>query len=158
MSAEAPFEPERLVGALNAAGVRYVIVGGLAVGTHGVIRATRDLDLVPAPDRENAERLAVVLRSLGAKHPIVGRITADLLSHPVSLKLTTVAGEVHILNRMPGTPPFAALEAERLAVDLGEGVVAPICSLEHLKTMKSASSRPRDAIDLAELDALHGPE
>jgi hypothetical protein len=34
------FEPERLVAALNAADVAYVIVGGLAVAAHGVVRAT----------------------------------------------------------------------------------------------------------------------
>ena len=37
---------EAVVGALNAAGVRYLIVGGLAVNAHGFLRATRDLDLV----------------------------------------------------------------------------------------------------------------
>ena len=37
---------EAVVRALNAAGVRYLIVGGLAVNAHGFLRATRDLDLV----------------------------------------------------------------------------------------------------------------
>ena len=44
--------------ALNASGVAYVIVGGLAVAAHGVVRATRDLDLVPEPSAENLDRLA----------------------------------------------------------------------------------------------------
>lgn len=39
MSAEPAFEPDRVVAALNAAEVAYVIVGGLAVGAHGVVRA-----------------------------------------------------------------------------------------------------------------------
>lgn len=39
---------EAVLGALNAAGVRYLIVGGLAVNAHGYQRATMDLDLVPA--------------------------------------------------------------------------------------------------------------
>ena len=47
VDAEERFEPERIVDALNRGGVRYVTVGGLAAGTHGVVRATRDLDLVP---------------------------------------------------------------------------------------------------------------
>lgn len=47
MSHEPAFAPERLVAALNGAGADYVIVGGLAVGAHGVVRATRDLDVVP---------------------------------------------------------------------------------------------------------------
>ncbi len=65
MSAEPVFEPDRVVAALNAAGVEYVIVGGLAVGAHGVVRATRDVDIVAAPDRGNMDRLAECLQRLG---------------------------------------------------------------------------------------------
>ena len=66
---ETPFAPERIVAALNANGVAYVIVGGLAVAAHGVVRATRDLDLVPEPSDENLERLAGTLTELGGEHP-----------------------------------------------------------------------------------------
>lgn len=45
------FEPERIVTALNDAGVLYVIVGGLALGAHGVVRATRDREDPPRPRR-----------------------------------------------------------------------------------------------------------
>jgi hypothetical protein len=65
MSTEPIFEPDRLVAALNAAQIEYVIVGGLAVGAHGVVRATRDLDLVAAPDQRNMGRLADCLQALG---------------------------------------------------------------------------------------------
>ena len=54
---EPRFEPERIVAALHAAGIAYVIVGGLAVAAHGVVRATRDLDLVPEPSAENLDRI-----------------------------------------------------------------------------------------------------
>ena len=51
---ETRFAPERIVAALNATDVAYVIVGGLAVAAHGVVRATRDLDLVPEPARRTS--------------------------------------------------------------------------------------------------------
>ena len=51
------FAPERIVAALNDAGIAYVIVGGIAVAAHGVVRATRDLDLVPEPDAANLDSL-----------------------------------------------------------------------------------------------------
>jgi len=151
------FAPERVIEALNRADVRYVVVGGLAVGAHGVVRATRDLDLVPDPDPANMDALAHALEMLGAEHPISGRLTGQALSRPVSMKLVTHAGEVHVLNRMPATPPFAELARDALEVELEHGVAAPVCSLRHLRQMKSASGRPRDAVDLAELDELHGP-
>jgi hypothetical protein len=55
LSAEGSFEPERVVRALNTAGVRYLIVGGLAAGAHGVVRATRDLDVVADADPANMD-------------------------------------------------------------------------------------------------------
>lgn len=156
MHTEPPFEPERVVKELNQAGVGYVIVGGLATGAHGVVRATRDLDLVPAAEPSNLEKLAATLSRLGAAHPIEVALTGESLARPVSMKLTTRHGEVHVLNRMHGTPPFPELKAASFLVEIEPGVEAPICSLEHLRQMKSASDRPRDAVDLQELDELHG--
>lgn len=47
--------------------VEFLIIGGVAVGYHGHIRATKDLDVVPAPDSENLGRLARVLQDLEAR-------------------------------------------------------------------------------------------
>ncbi len=157
VSADDSFEPERVVEALNRAGVRYVIVGGLAAGAHGVVRATRDLGLVPDPEPTNMDHLAQALIALGARHPVAERLTGAALSRPVSMKLSTRVGEIHVLNRMPGRAPFAELRADMLLVEIDAGIEAPVCSLHHLRQMKRASDRPRDAVDLAELDELHGP-
>src|SRR4051812_35754544 len=97
VTAEPRFEPERVVAALNEAGVRYVIVGGLAVGAHGVVRATRDIDVVPDHEPQNMGRLARALTRLGGEHPVHGDLTGDALARPVSMKLNTRAGEVHVL-------------------------------------------------------------
>jgi deazaflavin-dependent oxidoreductase (nitroreductase family) len=45
---------------IGAAEVRFVVVGGLADNAWGYVRATRDLDMVPAPDADNLDRLAAV--------------------------------------------------------------------------------------------------
>jgi hypothetical protein len=50
---------------LVAAGIDFVVIGGVAVGAHGVVRGTKDLDLCPSPSRENLGRLASLLRDLG---------------------------------------------------------------------------------------------
>jgi hypothetical protein len=36
----------RVLRALEAEGVRYVLIGAAAVGIHGVVRATEDLDVM----------------------------------------------------------------------------------------------------------------
>jgi hypothetical protein len=55
----------RVLADLNAAGVRYVVVGGIAVIGHGVIRATKDVDVVIATDDEAAAALRPVLGGWG---------------------------------------------------------------------------------------------
>lgn len=47
----------RLLADLNAHDVRYVIVGGIAVIRHGVVRATKDVDVVIASDIDTARVL-----------------------------------------------------------------------------------------------------
>jgi hypothetical protein len=51
------FEPDDLLLALTDADVEFVVIGGVAVGVHGFVRATRDLDVVPDPAPENLVRL-----------------------------------------------------------------------------------------------------
>jgi hypothetical protein len=157
MGAEPVFEPDRVVAALNAAEVEYVVVGGLAVGAHGVVRATRDVDIVAAPDEDNMDRLAECLRALGGEHPIDGPLTGAALVRPASFKVTTKHGDVQVLNRMKGIPSFGELRRDRMRVEVASDAIAPVCSLAHLRAMKRAADRPRDRVDLAELAELHGP-
>lgn len=50
---------------LNANEVRYLLVGGYAVGYHGYVRATADMDILVARDEENAQRLVDILQEFG---------------------------------------------------------------------------------------------
>lgn len=52
---------------LVAADVRFVLVGGLALNAWGVVRGTKDIDIVPGPDLENLGRLAEVSASVGGR-------------------------------------------------------------------------------------------
>ena len=56
-----------LVRTLNQAGVRYVVIGGIAVAAHGYVRATEDLDIVPEPSPENLDELGNTLIRIGAR-------------------------------------------------------------------------------------------
>ena len=61
-------DADALLRRLTAAGVRYIIVGGFAVIAHGVVRATKDLDICPDPERDNLGRLAQLLGEIGRAH------------------------------------------------------------------------------------------
>jgi hypothetical protein len=48
-------EAKRVLGAFQAEGVEYVLVGSVAMAAQGLIRATRDIDLFVRPTAENVE-------------------------------------------------------------------------------------------------------
>src|SRR5258707_14384149 len=70
------FQADELLLALLRADVRFVGIGGIAVGVHGYVRATKDLDIVPDPEPENLARLSSLLRDLDAEHVGVGDFAA----------------------------------------------------------------------------------
>jgi predicted nucleotidyltransferase len=149
-----------LLARLDAAGVRFVLVGGLAVNAWGYLRATRDVDLVPDPAAENLARLDELLKQLDGKVDVGGKlldpgaISTFLRSGDRTLVVTEL-GDVDVLQGLPQVPPFSKLDAEATDVDLG-GLVVRVCSLEHLLEMKRASARPRDRDDLEALEAAQG--
>ena len=65
--------------ALEAEGVRYVLVGGVAVNLHGVGRTTQDLDLFLPSDFENIEKLKAALRRV-FEDPSIEEISAEDLA------------------------------------------------------------------------------
>jgi hypothetical protein len=66
------FDLRSLLDTLHERDIRFVVIGGVAVGAHGYVRATADLDLVPDPDPENLDRLVTALDSLEATLPTAG--------------------------------------------------------------------------------------
>lgn len=56
----------RVIASLNEAGVDYVVVGGVVVNLHGLIRATEDLDVFVRPEPANIERLREASKALWA--------------------------------------------------------------------------------------------
>lgn len=60
-------QAEALLATLDEHGVAFVIIGGFALAAHGVVRGTKDIDIVPDPRADNLERLAGALRSIGAE-------------------------------------------------------------------------------------------
>jgi hypothetical protein len=58
---------EAIVRALNEAGVRYLVAGGLAVNAQGYLRFTKDADVVIQLVPDNIKRAFAALAALGYK-------------------------------------------------------------------------------------------
>lgn len=158
---------EAVVGALNEAGVRYLVVGGLAVVAHGYLRLTKDVDLVVAFGADNPARALDALARLGYR-PAVPVQLRDFLDPAkrrewVETKNARVFPLVSDAHRL--TPVEVFLEepfgfedvyARALREEVGRGVTATFVDRDTLLAMKRAAGREQDLADVAQLERLHG--
>lgn len=145
----------RILEDLNQAGVRYVLIGGIALIRHGVVRATRDVDAVFDPAHENVERIEALALRWEATRPDGSPIPEGSISPQRSIHLRVPSGDLDLVSEKVAGLSFDAL-LSRAEVRKVDGVLAPICSLADLVTMKRAVGRERDLADLADLEAAHG--
>jgi len=150
------FDLRALLAALHAHGVRFVVIGGVAVGAHGYLRSTEDLDLVPDPDPANLKLLSTVLDDLASTLPTAqGRPFDPGRDGPVILRGGNVTadtrfGGLDVVQRLPGVPSFAALAQDAVESDL-LGIPVQVCSLGRLREMKQGLNRTQDRVDLENL-------
>jgi hypothetical protein len=149
---------ERLLGALAAAEVDFILVGGLAANAHGAIRTTRDLDILYARDAENLARIERALAPhspylRGAPPGLPFRLDAATLQSGLNFTLTTALADLDLLGEIAGGGRYEELLPETRVVDL-LGVPCRCLSLDALIRTKRAAGRPKDFEALAELEAL----
>lgn len=151
---------ERLAGA----DVSYIVIGGVAVGFHGYIRATKDLDVVPAPDRQNLERLVAVLRALDAELDGAGDFDPAELPDPLDPNtlalggnwvLQTRLGRFDVMQWLGERELWEMLSPAAVEVDL-DGVPVKVAGYDDLVTLKEQAARPSDLEDLERLRQARG--
>lgn len=151
---DTPLDAERILRALAKHRVDYVLIGGLAVQTHGHVRTTNDADLIPAPNPANLERLAAALRSLDARVLNPGEedttIEATMLPRASIWQFITRDGGIDVMHEVPGGRPYDELSERALHVQLGE-IDVPVVDIDDLIRMKLARGRPVDVADVAAL-------
>jgi hypothetical protein len=151
------FDPEQILRVLGEHRVDYVVVGGVAVQTHGYIRATQDVDIVPAPDLANLSRLGEALAALGARLHRAARpvdITdPQVLKRAALVPLLTIHGRLDLLSieSTAGMPSsYSELRERALEVRLDDTTV-PVVALDDLIKMKKVAARDIDRVDLRAL-------
>lgn len=141
---------------LDRYGVEYVVIGGIAAIAQGYPLNTQDLDITPARDPENIERLTNALRELDAKlrtprEPVEFPVDARMLAGADAWALETNAGDLDLVFMPPGTRGFDDLKQHAVRIDLGTGREALVASLLDLIRMKEASAREKDRAQLPAL-------
>ena len=131
----------------NRKRVKYLLVGGYAVGHHGYPRATADMDVWIELSQENAEKVVAVLKAFGFGVP---ELSVDLfLERGKIIRMGVPPLRLEILNEISGVT-FADCYRRRKRVKI-DGIRVDVIGLEDLKTNKAAAGRAKDLDDLEHL-------
>ncbi len=139
--------------------VEFVVVGGLAVISHGHVRATLDLDVCYARTPENLQRLVRALaplqpKLLGAPPELPFFWDVKTIRNGLNFTLTTTAGNIDLLGEVTGLGGYGeiALRAEESEIF---GACVRILSLPDLIRSKAAAGRAKDLVDIEALRQLN---
>jgi hypothetical protein len=152
---------DRLLARLVEADARFVLVGGLAVNAWGVVRGTKDVDIVVDPAPENLRAVAEVAVAAGGRvqrgEALLGSafsIAAELASGD-QVAIETELGRLDVVQGLDGVPSYSELRSRSSEAEV-LGVMVAVCSSEDLRAMKRAAGRGQDLVDLENLDAAEG--
>lgn len=139
-------------------GVDFVIVGGVAIRSHGGNYITEDLDICYSRTRDNLKKIATVLGPLnprlrGVEDHLPFGFDWTTLQHGTNFTFTTTLGDVDLLVEVKGIGSYDDLVKESIEVDL-DGFPTHILSVAGLITAKKAAGRPKDEAGLKVLQAL----
>ena len=127
--------------------VRYLLIGGYAVGYHGYPRATADIDIWVAMHADNAEKIVRVLREFGFENP---ELSKELfLKDRQIIRMGVPPIRIEICTSISGVE-FDHCYKNRVTDNL-DGVEVDLISLKDLKINKKASGRFKDLNDLENL-------
>ena len=156
---------EITVRALNAADVRYLVAGGLAVVAHGYPRFTADLGLILDLEPDNVERAISALTALGyrPRAPVAFEAFGDANQRVAWMRdkgmtVFSLSSAAHALTEIDllVDPPLDFGAAYRRAAprEIAPEVVATFLGFDDLIRLKEQAARPQDKIDIDNLRAL----
>ena len=132
--------------------VRYLIVGGYAVGLHGFPRYTGDIDFLIAITEENAKQVLKTFKDFGFGD--LGLNEEDFLEEEIVVEIGREPLKIQILTGIDGVS-FEECWEDRREVQLS-GMAIPFIGIESLLKNKAASPRAKDRIDFEELKRIQG--
>jgi hypothetical protein len=141
----------RLFRAFEDAGLEYVLIGATAMGFHGLVRATEDVDVLVRATPANIERLRRALRDAYAGDAQITEITAeDLLGDYPAIRYYPPSGDLYldIIARLGEAASFEDVTSEVKEI---EGIRVHVATPAALYRLKRATLRPIDRQDAAAL-------
>jgi len=145
---------EEFIAALNAHGVRYLLVGAHAVAFHARPRATKDLDILIEPTVANARHTLAALRDFfgGAD---LGYTVEDLTAPDWIIQIGVAPVRIDLLAEIAGFTNFEDTWKNRVDARFG-AIPTHYLGLDDLIVAKEAAGRPQDRADVRVLRRAMG--
>ena len=151
MEFELPRDFKELLESLNAHKVRYLLIGGYAVGIYGYSRSTNDIDIFVSDKRENVINLLRALAEFGFGDP---DLSIDTLKEERSMiEMGIEPMKVQILNFADGLD-FEDCYVRKNSVAI-EDIFVDTISKDDLVKNKIATGRHKDLADVERLVKLY---
>ena len=147
----------QLLRELNRHEVDYVLVGGVAMIVHGIVRNTSDVDLFVRPEAANIERLRAALRAIWDDPAIVEITVEDLAGDFPAVRYVPPAADVpmDILSRLGTALRYEDIESQVIEFD---GIPVTVATPRMLHRMKKDTVRLQDRADAEVLREHFGLE
>jgi len=154
---------EQIFTSLNKENVNYLVVGGVALVLHGVVRFTADLDLMLSPETANLQKFLNVIKKLNYK-PKLPQMPKELTFE--TLKEWKKKRNLEVLSFYKLDSPFEMIDVlvepvvnfdeayKRKKIVTINKVAIPLISISDLKKLKKDAGRPKDLEDIASLQKL----
>lgn len=149
MELELPEDFKELFKSLNANNVRYLMIGGYAVGVYGYPRATNDIDIFVSDDDENVGNLIKALQDFG----FIGFDLSSIFDEKRSLvEIGVEPLKVQFMNFADGIEFEEAFESRKIVAV--EDILINTISKSDLIKNKRKSGRHKDLADIERLNQI----
>ncbi len=147
MDLELPNDFKEFLKLLRAHGVKYLLIGGYAVGVHGYTRSTNDIDFWVAMTPDNANRVVEVLKEFGFDVP---ELSSDLFLDPDRIvRMGIEPLRIEVTTTISGVT-FDECYRGRIETEL-DHIPVSVINLRDLRLNKQATGRAKDLADLENL-------
>lgn len=138
---------------LNHHKVEYIMVGGFATNLHGFSRTTADIDLWLKDTVQNRRNFRSALVSMGLPD-YAALETVQMVPGWSSLRLDS-GFELDVMTSLAGFPSGSFDQCfEMASVATIQEIPIPFLHINHLIQAKKQSARPKDLLDVIELEKI----
>ena len=141
----------RIIDTINRYDVEYVVIGGVAMISHGMPRLTQDLDLLLKLTKDNVDKLRNALYSIYNDDEIEEITYAELQQYSVIRYGTPDGCYLDIMARIGEESDYYSIKREEKEI---ESVTIQLASVESLFKLKKDTVRPEDKRDALFLQKL----